>query len=82
VEMKMKINLLLRKINWEYVVLYGFYASCILIVITGYNIVRSQFEAAEEACNNRNGVLLQEKQGGFVCIKKKSIINLETNNSP
>ena len=80
--MKMKINLLLRKINWEYVVLYGFYASCILIVITGYNIVRSQFEAAEEACNNRNGVLLQEKQGGFVCIKKKSIINLETNNSP
>ncbi len=80
--MKMRINLLLRKINWEYVVLYGFYASCILIVITGYNIVRSQFEAAEEACNNRNGVLLQEKQGGFVCIKKKSIINLETNNSP
>jgi hypothetical protein len=45
-------------------------------------VVRGQFEAAEEACQNRNGVLFQEKQGGFVCIKKKSIINLETNNSP
>jgi hypothetical protein len=76
--MRTTINRLLRKINWEYVVLYSFYASCILIVITGYNVIRGQFEAAEEACNNRNGVLLQEKQGGFVCIKKKSIIELET----
>jgi hypothetical protein len=25
---------------------------------------------------------LQEKQGGFVCIKRKSIINLETNHTP
>lgn len=73
-----KINLLLQRINWEYVVLYCFYASCILIAITGYNVVRSEFEAAEEACQNRNGVLLQEKQGGFVCIKKKSIIEMET----
>ena len=80
--MRTMFNRLLRKINWEYVVLYGFYASCILIVITGYNVVRGQFEAAEEACNNRNGVLLQEKQGGFVCIKRKSIINLETNHTP
>lgn len=80
--MKTRIILLLQKINWEYVVLYSFYAFCLLIAITGYNVVRSQFEAAEEACNNRNGVLLQEKQGGFVCIKKKSIINLETNASP
>jgi len=80
--MKTKFNLLLQRINWEYVMLYGFYASCILIAITGYNVIRSQFEAAEEACQNRNGVLFQEKQGTFVCIKKKSIINLETNNSP
>ena len=76
--MRTTINRLLRKINWEYVVLYGFYASCILIAITGYNVVRSEFEAAEEACQNRNGVLFQEKQGSFVCIKKKSIIKLET----
>ena len=80
--MRMRINLLLQRINWEYVVLYCFYASCILIVITAYNVVRGQFKAAEEACNNRNGVLLQEKQGGFVCIKRKSIINLETNHIP
>ena len=80
--MKTRINLLLQKINLEYVVLYCFYAFCALIAITGYNVVRSQFQAAEEACQNRNGVLLQEKQGGFVCIKKKSIINLETNISP
>ena len=80
--MRTTINRLLRKINWEYVVLYSFYAFCILFAITGYNVVRGQFEAAEEACNNRNGILLQEKHGGFVCIKKKSIINLETNHSP
>lgn len=73
-----KINLLLQRINWEYVVLYCFYASCILIAITGYNVVRGEFEAAEEACQNRNGVLLQEKQGGFICIKRKSIIEMET----
>jgi len=76
--MKMMFNRLLRKINWEYVVLYSFYASCILVVITAYHVVRSQFEAAEEACNNRNGILLQEKQGGFVCIKRKSVIEIET----
>ena len=80
--MKTRINLLLQRINWEYVVLYSFYAFCILVAITGYNVVRSEFEAVEEACQNRNGILFQEKQGGFVCIKKKSIINLETNNSP
>lgn len=80
--MRTKIDLLLKRINWEYVVLYSFYAFCVLVGVTGYNVVRSQFEAAEEACQNRNGVLFQEKQGGFVCIKKKSIINLETNNSP
>ena len=80
--MRTKIDLLLQKINWEYVVLYCFYAFCILVAITGYNVVRSQFLAAEESCQNRNGILLQEKQGGFVCIKKKSVINLETNNSP
>ena len=59
-------------------VLYSFYAFCFLVAITGYNVVRSQFLAAEEACQNRNGVLLQEKQGGFVCIKRKSVIELET----
>ena len=80
--MRTKIDLLLERINWEYVVLYSFYAFCVLVAITGYNVVRSQFQAAEEACQNRNGVLLQEKHGGFVCIKKKSIINLETNISP
>lgn len=79
--MKTKIDLLLQRINWEYVILYLFYALCILIVITGYNVIRSQFLAAEEACQNRNGVLLQEKQGGFICIKRKSVIHLETNNS-
>jgi hypothetical protein len=76
--MRMMFNRLLRKINWEYVVLYGFYASCILVAATAYHVVRSQFEAAEEACNNRNGILLQEKQGGFVCIKRKSVIEIET----
>lgn len=76
--MRTIFNRLLRKINWEYVVLYGFYASCILIAITGYNVVRGQFEAAEEACQNRNGILLQEKHGGFVCIKRKSVIDIET----
>ena len=80
--MRTKIDLLLERINWEYVILYCFYAFCVLVAITGYNVVRSQFQEAEEACQNRNGVLFQEKQGGFVCIKKKSIINLETNNSP
>ena len=80
--MRTRIDFLLQKINWEYVVLYSFYAFCFLVAITGYNVVRSQFQAAEEACQNRNGVLLQEKQGTFVCIKKKSIVNLETNNSP
>jgi hypothetical protein len=76
--MKYKINLLLRKINWEYVVLYSFYGCCLLMAITAYNVIQSQFTAAREACQNRNGVLLQEKQGTFVCIKRKSVINLET----
>jgi len=76
--MKTKIDLLLQRINWEYVVLYSFYASCVLIAVTGYNVVRSEFQSAEEACQNRNGVLLQEKQGTFVCIKRKSVIELET----
>ena len=76
--MRTRFNLLLQRINWEYVVLYCFYAFCILFAITGYNVVRSEFEAAEEACQNRNGILFQEKQGTFVCIKKKSIIKLET----
>jgi len=77
--MKTKINLLRRKINWEYVVLYSFYGCCFLIVATTYHTIRSQFQAAEEACHNRNGVLFQEKQGTFVCIKRKSIILIEEN---
>lgn len=75
--MKIQINRLLRKISWEYVVLYSFYGCCFLIAITAYHTIRSQFQAAEEACQNRNGVLFQEKQGTFVCIKRKSIIKLE-----
>ena len=73
----MKISLLLRKINWEYVVLYAFYGCCLLIAATAYHTIRSQFQAAEEACQNRNGVLLQEKQGNFICIKRKSVIPIE-----
>jgi hypothetical protein len=72
-----KINLLLQRINWEYVVLYCFYASCILIAITGYNVVRSEFQAAEEFCTEKKGVLIQDKVGEFYCIKSKSVIKLD-----
>ena len=79
--MKYKINLLLQKISWEYVVLYSFYGCCFLVAVTAYQVVRTEFRAAEEACQNRNGVLLQEKQGSYVCIKRKSIIQLEPKTS-
>jgi hypothetical protein len=79
--MKYKINLLLQKISWEYVVLYSFYGCCFLVAVTAYQVIRTEFRAAEEACQNRNGVLLQEKQGSYVCIKRKSIIQLEPKTS-
>lgn len=75
--MRTKIDLLLQRINWEYVVLYSFYAFCILVAITGYNVVRSQFLAAEEFCTERKGVLIQDKMGEFYCIKSKSVIKLD-----
>jgi len=76
--MKYKINLLLQKINWEYTALYSFYGVCIFIVFLTISILQTKRKDAEDYCTEKRGVVIQEKQGNFVCIKQKSIIKWET----
>ena len=76
--MKTRINLLLQRINWEYVVLYSFYAFCLLVVATSVSILSSKRQAAEEYCAEKRGIIIQEKNGDLVCIKQKSVIKWET----
>lgn len=76
--MKFKINPLLQKINWEYVALYSFYGACILIVFFAISVLQTRRKDAEDYCTERRGIVIQEKQGNFICIKQKSIIKWET----
>ena len=56
------------------IVLWSIYGAFFVVVATAYNIIKSERDQRQEYCDNRSGILIQDKSGEFYCIRQKSII--------